>query len=409
MRPDARRSPSAPSPDDIQRIVAIANPVVRNLEITYCYSRLAAACAARIGEGANWCTYATWASRQAGRTIRGEDLLEHLGGRLGQSRWVLHPIATLWRRLLRRGLFQHDTRIGRLTAELHTPFDAFERASDASRARQPEGVRGDRARVRALSPRLPTGRTGRLPAVQRFLDRSATRRPARRAALAAPGVRALPAPAVRARSEGARGARPAREPGNRPPRADAPAAGDPRGARYRVRHAGDLGRRALEALFPSATRWWPFVRRPAAAVDRRVAARAIQRASSRLAREVITDSFMILSLPGRVLALGTHLADAYPDALAEPADSELNELLARFEPVAPAPDDCGARDWSDLASADALHRAPVLNVPPEREAVRAALQPGSGGELRPRGHPGGRPVTEPVSNPFAHAARTHER
>ena len=70
--------------------------------------------------------------------------------------------------------------------------------------------------------------------------------------------------------------------------------------------------------------------------------------ASTLAREAITDSFMVLSLPGRVLALGTHLADAYPDVLAEPADGELNELLARFEPVAPAPDDCGARDWSDL-------------------------------------------------------------
>src|SRR5687768_14211105 len=86
--------------------------------------------AARIGEGANWCTYATWASRQAGRTIRGEDLLEHLGGRLGERRWLLHPVATVWRRLLRRGLFQRETWIGRLTAELHTPFDAFERASD---------------------------------------------------------------------------------------------------------------------------------------------------------------------------------------------------------------------------------------------------------------------------------------
>ena len=89
------------------------------------------------------------------------------------------------------------------------------------------------------------------------------------------------------------------------------------------------------------------MRRPAAAAIG-VFARAIQRASSRLAREAITDSFMILALPGRVLALGTHLADAYPDVLAEPADPELNELLARFEPVAPDPDDCGARDWSDL-------------------------------------------------------------
>ena len=46
-------------------------------------------------------------------------------------RRLLHPIATLWRSLLRRGLFQRDTRLGRFTAELHTPFDAFERASDA--------------------------------------------------------------------------------------------------------------------------------------------------------------------------------------------------------------------------------------------------------------------------------------
>jgi hypothetical protein len=57
---------------------------------------------------------------------------------------------------------------------------------------------------------------------------------------------------------------------------------------------------------------------------------------------------MTLSLPGRVLALGAHLSDAYPAALHEPADAELVELLARFEPVAPAPDDCGARDWSEL-------------------------------------------------------------
>ena len=51
---------------------------------------------------------------------------------------------------------------------------------------------------------------------------------------------------------------------------------------------------------------------------------------------------------GRVLMLGTNLADAYPAELAEPADPELEELLARFEPVPPAIDDCGARDWSNL-------------------------------------------------------------
>ncbi len=347
MRPDARRSPSAPSTDDIQRIVAIANPIVRNLEITYCYSRLAAACATRLGEGANWCTYATWASRQAGRTIRGEDLLEHLGGRLGQSRWVLHPIATLWRRLLRRGLFQRDTRIGRLTNELHTPFDAFERASDAvargnlkvfeeiglqfSRYLHdcPPDAPVDSPEVRRFSAGL---RPGDPPEGQRLLRQAFARYqgirferdPKRRAELA------LLANLETGLHEQTRLQPEILE------ALDTPSA-----------TSRDLGRRALEALFPSASRWWPFARRPAAAVIG-VWARAIQRASSSLAREATTDSFLILTLPGRVLALGTHLADAYPNALAEPADSELNELLARFEPVAPAPDDCGARDWSDL-------------------------------------------------------------
>jgi hypothetical protein len=58
---------------------------------------------------------------------------------------------------------------------------------------------------------------------------------------------------------------------------------------------------------------------------------------------------MVLSLPGRVLALGTNLADAYPELLREPSDVELTELLARFEPLPPAADDCGASDWSDFA------------------------------------------------------------
>ena len=34
------------------------------------------------------------------------------------------------------------------------------------RAREPEGVRGDRARVRALSPRVPAGHAGRVPSVR---------------------------------------------------------------------------------------------------------------------------------------------------------------------------------------------------------------------------------------------------
>src|SRR6185312_2944127 len=86
---------------------------------------------------------------------------------------------------------------------------------------------------------------------------------------------------------------------------------------------------------------------PAAFATGLVAA-GFQRTSSKVSREAITDSLMVLTLPGRVLALGRHLADAYPEVLAEPRNAELIELLAQYEPITPTLDDCGARDWADL-------------------------------------------------------------
>jgi hypothetical protein len=333
--------------DEVRRIVAIASPVVRNLAITHCYSRLAVAFAARSGEGANWCTYATWASRQAGRTIRGEDLLAHLGRRLGERRWLLHPVRTLWRRLLRRGLFQRETRLGRFTAELHTPFDAFERASDAVArgnlqvfeeiglefARYLETCRpdapADSPEFRCFADSL---RPGDPPDGQEYLRRAFGRYERLRFERDATMRVQL---AVLANLEI----------GLHEQTRLQPAICEALDAAYATQE--DLGRRALEALVPSAARWWGFVSRPAAALVGAATAGA-QRAASRLAREVITDSFMVLSLPGRVLALGTHLADEYPEALREPTEAELTELLARFEPAPPASDDCGARDWADL-------------------------------------------------------------
>ena len=145
----------------------------------------------------------------------------------------------------------------------------------------------------------------------------------------------------------------------------------------------DLGRRALTALFPSAARWWPIAGRPAAAVAGAVAA-GVQRASSRLAREVITESFLTLSLPGRVLALGVHLPDAYPDPLREPADAELIAFLEPVEPAPPADDDCGAEDWSELPQRmhyiahlfRAFHLRDELGDPPFTEEQVAAFRRG---------------------------------
>lgn len=63
-----------PSPSDIQRIANLSDPILRNLHITQCYHQLALVLAERTGREANWCAFATWASKQAGQTIRHEDL-----------------------------------------------------------------------------------------------------------------------------------------------------------------------------------------------------------------------------------------------------------------------------------------------------------------------------------------------
>ncbi len=63
-----------PASAEVDRIATLGDPVLRNLQITQCYHELASALAKRTGPYANWCTFATWASRQAGQTIRKEAL-----------------------------------------------------------------------------------------------------------------------------------------------------------------------------------------------------------------------------------------------------------------------------------------------------------------------------------------------
>src|SRR6187399_1806283 len=65
---------SSPTVEDVKRIAATVDPVLRNLFITQCYCELSTVFAKRTGIMANWCTFATWASKQAGQTIRRHDL-----------------------------------------------------------------------------------------------------------------------------------------------------------------------------------------------------------------------------------------------------------------------------------------------------------------------------------------------
>lgn len=75
----------APTVSEVEQIGAIGDPVLRNVCITQCYCELSKAFAQRTGNTANWCTFATWASKQAGVSIRGEDLQRTIEGVLKQD------------------------------------------------------------------------------------------------------------------------------------------------------------------------------------------------------------------------------------------------------------------------------------------------------------------------------------
>ncbi len=81
----------------IDEIVALdAKPKVRNLQITQCYADLSAALGAALGrDDANWCTYATWASKQAGVFIRREEVPALFRGLLTPTREFTKRVAKM--------------------------------------------------------------------------------------------------------------------------------------------------------------------------------------------------------------------------------------------------------------------------------------------------------------------------
>ncbi len=82
------------SQKDVAEIVAIADPVVRNVAITRCYRDLALAVADLTGRvDINWLAFGSWASASAGRAIRGDGL--PLGLDLGTSQAVAEGNRTI--------------------------------------------------------------------------------------------------------------------------------------------------------------------------------------------------------------------------------------------------------------------------------------------------------------------------
>lgn len=324
----------APTPAEVAEIVAVSDRIVRNLRITHCYASLADSFRGLTNEGANWCTFATWASRQAGATIRGEDLGDRIGD-VARGTWsIRYPIRSFWRMLLRRGLLNPDTRLGRFVHAINTPFDAFERASEAVAAgnlKVFEEIGLEFARYlhccddpAAFTAFLNSLKAGPPPHGQDLLRAAfAHYQQARGEAL--PARRAqwmllanleigfheqmrLQSDIERAMNSGPDTAEDLK--------------------RRLVKHfgLGSLGRMfAAVVVFP---------------------ARYYQRFVRAVTRRVISETLMVLRTPNGVLLLGSNLEAPQPEVFRQLNLTDLVALLRKVEPASCR--GCGAEDWANL-------------------------------------------------------------
>ena len=336
-----------PTVQDVTGIAALGDRVIRNLQITACYADLAAAMRARLGTGADWCTFATWASRQAGSTIRGEDLGDQLAQRLGRKAGIMAPLQSIYRALLRRGLFDPDTRIGRAVAEIHTPFDAFERASEAVAAgnlkvfeeigaefarfleQVPADASPSSAAFVAFASQL---RPGEAPDGQRLLGEAFAHYqqqrfesdPVLRAGWTLLGNLKIGLhEQTRLQPEIARAV-------------DAP-----------LTTARDLGARVLHVLVPSSRRRPNLLKTPAYATVGWVALR-VHRAATAITREIVTGAMMVLAMPTGVLALGRSLEAPVPPVFRGTLTPVLASFVGEYDLCPPGVSECGANDWCNL-------------------------------------------------------------
>ena len=342
---------AAPSLADVERIAAVTDPVVRNLQITQCYSELSRAFAARTGGGpANWCTFATWASKQAGQTIRREDLARTFARLFAQS--------------------PEPSSVGNA---------AVASISELSPKREPERVRN--AMWKALKPTSAFDRAcDAVARGNRKVFEEIGRDFARFVALTAGGV--IDATAFRSFHDGLR-------------------AGDPPDGQAYLRQAftsyaaafreGDRKARAELILLANLAIGWheqtrlqpeiaaaldaPFeepvkLRRellrhllrlhpglalrlllkliPGRASAAKKALDDLDRHVKQVAREAITERLMTLSLPGEMLSLGRDVPGTFPADLRTIDNPDLSALLGRLDPTPNTTRGSGTHDWSIL-------------------------------------------------------------
>jgi hypothetical protein len=345
-------SPTAPTVADVERIAALTDPVVRNLQITQCYCELSRAFAARTGgDPANWCTFATWASKQAGQTIRREDLTRTFERLFCRSPQVTSMGNAAVASMAELSAKRDSEPIWDAMWKALEPTSAFDRASDAvalGNRKVFEEIGREFARLLAL----PTAggaidptelgsfrdslRPGDPPNGQGYLRRAfasyaaALRKsdPKERAELI------LLANLAIGWHEQTR---------LQPQIAEALDAAFEEPVKLRrelLRHLLHLriglSLRLLLELVPGRA---TSVKKVLDELDRSV---------KQIAHEAITERLMTLTLPGEVLSLGRDVPGTFPADLKTIDNPDLRALLGRIDPTPDTTRGSGADDWSSL-------------------------------------------------------------
>jgi hypothetical protein len=338
-----------PSVDDIDRIAHVADPIVRNLQITQGYFEISRALRPLTGAYANWCTFATWASKQAGQTIRGEDLVRHFQDHFRNSPEIAAAVGRLVEVISRSGFRWQAPILVERILPLLDPAAAFARASDAvARGNRKvfEEIGREFARYLAafagdvsfdadkMSRFCAELRPGDPPDGQRLL----------REAFAAYCEARFHAD-VDMRSElnffanllaGFH-----EQTRLQPEIAEAlDAAFD----------SDQVKRSILQLLLPG--RWLRLRHGITRLLGRKLPLdEAIDRLlieARRQIRQGITRHLMTLHLSGEVLHLGRDLQKSFPQPLGQIVNAKLKELLARIDPTPDAVVESGARDWANF-------------------------------------------------------------
>lgn len=330
----------------------------RNREVTRGYYLFSTKFRTLLGDEATWPTFATWASAQAGRTVRKEDLLRTLERRLGDSpavRRIVEGPLRLGAQVVLRGVLELN------------PFERSSQAVSRGNIKVYSEIGAVFARFIQLLDASPTAddiailaaslAPGPAPDGQDLLKR------------AVPTLyEAVCTPPGKQRSELILLANVyigLHEQTRLQPEIEASIDGS-------VWDAVEIKERLADRLLPLAAP----LRRLSRAVLREHLLEALAPLLvevQRLVREIITETLMVLELPGETLRLGRDLSGGYPEALRHLDNADLRALLQQADPTPDTLDDSGAENWADFGErmhfiADLFRsrqNAPRLFEPPQ--------------------------------------------